>query len=142
MWEKVQAMLNAPPLINVDNHEWERAADSIDNAPFGWTLGAVFDSYDTNARTRRNTDGSFGIFYRASRHDITRDANLLLHEVLHVLYPPTESLMPETDLDEQLASAWGIRKYEGESDSAAIDRFLKSGCDPALADEPEVIKVQ
>ena len=128
VWEKVKSMFLNPPLINVDKHEFESSVGYF-NSPL--SLGSAFDSMNSNAVTTRFGDMAT-ILYRESRYNIRADAPLLLHEILHVLYPPNNLLVPNTDLDLELVVKWGLTLDEGMTDAEAIDNFLKNNCDPNL----------
>jgi hypothetical protein len=141
MWEKVMGLLKAPPLIDVDRHQWEGVYNYFNAGERSmWMIGAYFDAQNSDAYVVRSNVGNF-ILYRASRYDIRRDPILLLHEILHVLFPSELPDEVHTDLDESLVNAWNLRMGEGESWSSVTQRYLESGCDPSLQ-EDEIIQIQ
>jgi RHS repeat-associated protein len=96
----------------------------------GETVGQVFDrnSYEGGAWTVRGY-GVDGIYYRGSQSNILQNIYFMLHEVVHLAYPPTISgRNGPVDLDEALITDLSLNRRPGESATDTVSRFFNSQC--------------
>jgi hypothetical protein len=161
VWDKVQELLKNPPLINVDgflgmeitnplgsNKRKQTDFYSFDTpgslgagnavtyfgslALAGESIGQTFDreSAGSEALTIRGY-GVDGIYYRSSRTDVKNYPYLLLHEVVHLAYPPAIT-RGAVDLDTALVNDLFIDRVKGKTDSQLVSDFFNQKCPTSL----------
>ncbi len=75
--------------------------------------------------------GQARIYFRGSKSDIRNNPRLLLHEVVHLVYPSifsSDSATSWRNLDHILITKFDIDKRPNESDSRTVSRFFNTGC--------------
>lgn len=155
IWNKVQELMKAPPLFDIDsmlslfgpgaslrigsgNLFSSSMSEDLgrfwfgDYANPGETVGETFDRSEANGGTGAWTVRGFGvidgIYYRGTSTSFTNNVHFLLHEVVHLAFPVM--LSGRVELDTTLVEALGIVRDNGQSHSAAVSRFFNSGCNP------------
>ena len=155
--DRVLELLKNPPLFDIDNvfglpgYGTHSIFDvppvdspffpgSLANAPGsayfgtfagpGETVGDVFRRNTTpgGAYTVRGGGSVPGIYYRGSQINLFQDFDLLLHEVVHLAFPPTITRKDPIDLDDALVEALDLTRRDGEKSSETVSRFFNNHC--------------
>jgi RHS repeat-associated protein len=124
--KKVESLLKAPPIYDVDKIGGEKASKYFGKKGNGKTVNQYFNGRSHGGRgatTHIAGDGITGIYIRGGESSLT--GTLRLHEVTHLAQGGSD------DLDVSLVTLLGI-DLKGKKASEAVSNYFNHDCDPSL----------